>query len=178
MGRLGRARKAPPPSSRIGHRKREAEGRWRVAQGVTLTRRPEGGVVVVGIPTPSLLLGVTAWTGCHGEPKRTTSADWAPWLSVRVCCYGSIQPYTMPWLGGQQTTSAAQTRRLSSPCEKPWPRQVGYHVKRRLCANPDGQESRHDEPLPVRAEIRVRMGLDTGEVEGTISALREPRRDA
>lgn len=31
---------------------------------------------------------------------------------------------------------------------------------------------RRTEPLPVRAEIRVRMGLDTGEVEGTISVLR------
>jgi len=29
------------------------------------------------IPTSSLLLGTTAWTGRHGEPRRARSADWA-----------------------------------------------------------------------------------------------------
>jgi alkylation response protein AidB-like acyl-CoA dehydrogenase len=41
------------------------------------------------IPTSSLLLGTTAWTGGDGEPRRARSADWASpagpiWESTQI----------------------------------------------------------------------------------------------
>jgi hypothetical protein len=41
------------------------------------------------IPTSSLLLGTTPWTGRHGEPRRAKSAGWASfagpiWESTQI----------------------------------------------------------------------------------------------
>jgi hypothetical protein len=37
----------------------------------------QGARTIAVTPTPSLLLGDTGGTQCHGRPKRSSSADWA-----------------------------------------------------------------------------------------------------